>query len=114
MLRVPFTLPDVGLREIKGMVYIADGFLVINFKDALLGIADVEEVKIEPAALSDLYVKKGLLIDKLVVEPKSIALLDVIPGDHPSSVKLKVWRKYRTELYQIVDGFYDLPLKVAD
>lgn len=100
MNRVAFTLPDVGLREIRGMAYVDEGFLVLRIEDKLLGLIDPEKhvVKIEPGALRDVRVKKGLFRDRLVIEPKGMELLDLIPGEHPVAVELRVKRKFRPYL----------------
>ncbi len=107
MHRVPFTLPEVGLREIKGFVYLNDGYLVLRIQETLLGIADSGEdvFKIEPAALRGLRVKHGWFRDKLVVAPKAMELLEAVPGEHVTSVDLRVARKYRNELEDLVDAF---------
>lgn len=103
--RVAFTLPDVGLREIKGLAYVEDGWLVLKVEDGLLGVMDVErkEVRIEPGALADVHVRRGLLSDRLVLTPRRAALLDAIPGTHRVSVDLIVSRKYRGDLERLCD-----------
>jgi hypothetical protein len=105
MNRVAFTLPDVGLREIKGMAYVDDGWLVLKVQDGLLGVLDVEkkEVRIEPAALEDIRIRRGLLYDKLVLTPRRVDLLDAIPGEHRVSVDLSVWRRHRRDLERLLD-----------
>lgn len=107
MTRITFTLPDVGLREIRGMVYVADGYLVLTIKNALLGMLDVDEevVKIEPGALEDIWIKRGLFRDRLVLQPKGMELLDLIPGEHRVAVKLRVWRTYRQELERLIEEY---------
>ncbi len=107
MNRITFTLPDVGLREIRGMVYVADGFLVLKIQNALLGMLDTEKeiVRIEPGALEDLRIKRGLFVDRLVLQPRRMDLLDLIPGEHRVAVQLRVWRKYRRELERLIEEF---------
>lgn len=104
MIRIPFTLPDVGLREIRGLVYLDEGFLVLRMQNALLGVLDTEQdtFKIEPRALAEIRIRRGLLRDRLVIAPKRMELLDLVPGEHLSSVELRVWRKYRPELQRLV------------
>ncbi len=107
MNRIPFTLPDVGLRELRGMVYIDEGFLVLRLKDALLGILDEEKrrIEIEPGALEELRVEWRLFKDRLILQPRSTTLLDTIPGEHRVAVELRVWRKYRVDLMQLVEEY---------
>lgn len=105
LTRVPFTLPDVGLREIKGMAYVEDAWLVLRMEDTLLGIidADRKEVRIDPAALEDVHVRHGLFRDRLVLVPRRADLLDEIPGEHRVSVDLRVPRRHRADLERLCD-----------
>jgi len=107
MNRIPFSLPDVGLREIRGVVYLDDGFLVLQIKNAFLGLVDEQSdvVKVAPEAVIDLHVKTGFVRDHLVIEPKSVELLEAVPGEHLASVKLRTKRKYRRHLERLVDEF---------
>ncbi len=104
MSRVPFTLPDVGLREVKGMISVEDDFLEIRVNSKILGLIDedVDVIKIEPSAIVLVQIKNGLLKSKLILTPKKSELLDLIPGDHASSVSFKIKNKYRTELAVLV------------
>lgn len=113
MLRIPFSLPDVGLDEVNGMVWVNEGFLVVSVRSSLMGLTDTDKelIQIEPAAVADLSLKKGLFRDKLVITPKSTQLLDMIPGKHPASLDLRIWKKYRTSVEALIDAFYELPLK---
>lgn len=109
MNRLAFTLPDVGLREIKGFVYVDDGYLVLEVQNALLGVLDVEKerIKVEPNALEDLHIKRGLIKDRLVLKPKRVDLLDLVPGDHRVAVELRIWRKHRDDLEALVEESED-------
>ena len=104
MSRVPFTLPDVGLREIKGMISVEDGYLEIRVNSKILGLIDedVEVIKIEPSAIVLVQIKNGLFRNKLIITPKKSELLDLIPGDHAASVSFRIKNKYRTELAVLV------------
>jgi hypothetical protein len=106
MTRIAFTLPDVGLREVKGMAYVDDdGWLVLKLQDGVAGILDVQkkEVRIEPGALEDAHIRRGLFRDRLVLKPRRPALLDAIPGDHRASVDLRVGRRQRADLERLLD-----------
>jgi hypothetical protein len=107
MARIPFKLPDVGLNEIKGLVYVDGDRLVIRYGSSLVGLFETEsdEVVIEWGELEDLRIEKGLFKDRLVISPLGVELLDRIPGQHPSSLKLRVWKKYRKDLLQLVATF---------
>lgn len=110
MNRVPFTLPDVGLREVRGMVYVEDGFLILRIQNALMGLLDTETdvVKIEPSALETLYVRHGLFRDRLVLQPKRKELLDVVPGEHANTIALRVKRKNRLALLRLMAEYEHL------
>jgi hypothetical protein len=110
MNRIPFALPDVGLREIRGLVYLEDDFLVLRIKNAVLGLVGEKKdlIKIEPKALRDLRIERGLFRDRLVIRPKRADLLDAVPGEHPSAVTLRVGRKHRSDLMRLVDDFETL------
>jgi len=107
MHRIKFTLPDVGLREISGMVYLEDGYLVLRVEDALMGEIDVEEeiIKIEPQALEYVRLRTGLFKDRLVIKPKRAKLLDLVPGKHESTLDLRVWRTKREQVEDLVEAF---------
>ncbi|MBT8402081.1 MAG: hypothetical protein KJO98_16515 [Rhodothermia bacterium] len=104
MRPIPFNLPDVGFREINGKVYVEDGFLVIRLSDALFGEFDKEkrEIRIEPAALAQVRIDRGLLKDRLVLRPEDDRLLEAIPGDHDLEVALRIWRNRRDEVRALV------------
>lgn len=89
------------------MAYVEDGFFVLKIQDSLLGMLDAETdiLKIEPGALKKVYIKRGLIGDRLVLEPRRAELLDAIPGEHTVAVELRVRRKYRQELEALVDAF---------
>jgi hypothetical protein len=112
MNRLSFTLPDVGLREVKGMVFIEDGFLVLKLENALLGMVDAqrETIKIDPNALLEFSLKRGVFRDRLVLRPRRVELLDAVPGDHASAVELRIKRRYRYEARGLLAEFDALRL----
>lgn len=105
MDRIPFTLPDVGLREVKGFAYLDDEFLVIEVESAVLGLTDRERttVKVAPSALQSVHFRPGLFRDRLLVVPEKVDLLNTIPGDHATEVALRVPRKHRAVTERIAD-----------
>jgi len=113
MNRLAFTLPNFGLmelREIEGIVWMEDGFLVIEIKHKLIGLLDEESstVQIEPSALRDIYLKKGFFKDRMVLVPKKRELLEVIPGKHVNDVKLRIWRTKRSEIRDFIEEFREV------
>lgn len=104
MKPIPFTLPDVGLREIEGKVYLEDGFLVIHIKDALFGEFDKEkrQIRIEPSTLTQVRIDRGVVRDRLVLRPEDNRLLDAIPGDYDLEIELRIWRNRRGDVLTLV------------
>jgi len=100
MNRIPFTLPDVGLREFEGMVWVEDEFLVIQVSNKLLGLVDEDRdvIKIEASAISDIRIQKRPFKDRLIITPKKHDLLDLIPGKHPNDLRLRIWKTQRRNL----------------
>lgn len=113
MNRIKFTLPEVGLlelTEVEGIVWIEDGFLMLDIKQSLAGLVntDSEMVKIEPGALKDIYLQRRWFKDRLVLVPKKRELLDVIPGKHLSDVQLRIWRSKRAEVERLIEEFHEV------
>jgi hypothetical protein len=109
MDRVPFSLPDVGLREVKGFAYLDDEFLIIEVESAVFGLTDRERqtVKVAPSALESVRFTRGLFRDRLRIKPEKVDLLKTIPGDHPSEIALRIPRKYRDLTERIADEMDD-------
>lgn len=107
MQRLRFQLPDLdaGFTEVSGVLYLDDEFLVFEIETALLGEFDKEQqvIKIEPAALKDIRLDRGIVRDKLCIRPKTDALLKALPGDHLGEVQLKVWSTNRRQAEQLVE-----------
>lgn len=109
MTAVPFDLPDVGLREIKGEAYLDQGFIVLVVEDALAGEFDREQqiIKVEPSALADVRFERGILKDKICLRPKTRELLDTMPGRHLAELKLRVWVKHRESARRLVEAIQE-------
>jgi hypothetical protein len=105
MDRLPFTLPDDGLREITGFVYFDGEFVVIDVRSKLLGLADEERngIKVALTAIESVRLKPGLIWDRIVIRPHSFELLEAVPGDHDREVALKTKRKHRGRAEDFVD-----------
>ncbi len=101
-------MPDIGLREIKGMLSLENGLLLIDITDSLMGEWDKDHqvIKIEYDALNEIGIAKGLFYDKLIIRPKRPQLLEMIPGEHPVDVELKVWKTKRKQLQELVKQFW--------
>jgi len=113
MNRIKFTLPSVGLlelTEVEGVVWVEDGFLVLEIKQSLAGLVntDSEVVKIEPDALKEIYLQRRLFKDRLVLVPKKTDLLNAIPGKHISDVQLRIWRTKRFQIERLIEEFHEV------
>lgn len=98
MDRTPFKLPDNGLDEVYGFVYLDDEFLVIDLRTSMAGIGKEhrELIKLAPNALAEIRFTTGLFHDKLHIQPNRFDLLDMVPGKHEREVALRIPRKHRT------------------
>lgn len=110
MNRVPFSLPDVGLREIRGVVFVEEGFFVLRIEDSFIGVADSKThvIKMLPTAVDDVYVRRGLASDRLIIRPKRSELLDIVPGQHASALELKVKKKHAADLERVLADYRKL------
>ena len=97
MDRTPFKLPDNGLTEVYGFVYLDDEFLVIDLRTSLAGIGKEhrELIKLAPTALAEVGFSTGLFHDKLRIQPNRFDLLDMVPGKHERELTLRIQRKHR-------------------
>jgi hypothetical protein len=103
---IDFALPDLhaGFTEIKGAVYLDDEFLVLDMEVAsLAGLKKSDRIiKIEPRALSYIFLRRGLVKDKICLRPKRDDLLEAVPGSHRGDVQLRVWRTRRLDAKLLV------------
>ena len=106
MSSIPFQLPDIhgGFTEIKGLLYLDEEFLVLEIETALIGEFNKKQqvIKVEPAALADIRLERGVIKDRLCIRPKRRELLEVTPGKYLGELQLKLWRKYRERAEQLV------------
>lgn len=105
MSPVPFRVPDVGLREIKGYLYLEDDeFLVFDVENALVGEFDTKRhvIKVAPRALKEVELSKGRFRDRLHIRPKTRDLLEAMPGSFTDELKLKIRTKHRDQLARLM------------
>lgn len=115
--RIPFTGSDVGLREIKGHLYLEDDeFLVLDVQNALIGEFDARKhlIKVAPRALADVRVEGGRFKDRLYVRPRGRDLLEAMPGTRGDELELKIPRKYRDDLERLVYELTRIGRKATD
>lgn len=103
---IDFTLPDLhaGFTEIQGAVYLDDEFLVLDLEvSTLAGLKTSDRIiKIEPKALSHIFLRRGLVKDKICLKPKRDDLLKAVPGSHRGDLQLRVWRTRRLDAKLLV------------
>ncbi|MBO6575022.1 MAG: hypothetical protein JJ896_06395 [Rhodothermales bacterium] len=103
---IDFTLPDIhgGFTEIEGAVYLDEEFLVLDLEEAQFGGLRKKDriIKIEPAALSSITMRRGLVRDRICIRPKKDALLQAVPGTHRGEVQLRVWRPRRLDTKKLI------------
>ncbi len=102
---IPFRGPAVGLREIRGEMYLEhDEFLVFEVQNALLGSFDVERhvIKVSPRALQDVRLGGRRFRDRLFVRPKRRNLLDAMPGSYEVELELRIKRKHRDQVERLI------------
>jgi hypothetical protein len=105
MSPIPFRVPDVGLREIKGHLYLeGDEFLVFDVENALVGELDTNRhlIKVAPRALREVDLSKGRIRDRLHIRPKGRDLLEAMPGSFRDELTLKIRRKYRDDVVRLM------------
>jgi hypothetical protein len=102
---IPFQLPDVGLREVSGRLYLDEDFLVFDVEDALAGEFDkeVHVIKVDPAALDAIRLERGLVRDRLFIRPRKSDLLTAMPGKYGVELPLKIWRKHRQTVLELIE-----------
>ena len=88
MNSIPFELPDVGLQEIRGKLYLDQEFLVFEVQVALIGEFNKEfqTIKIEPGALKEIHLDRGVIKDRLCIRPKKSDLLTAMPGEYHGEI----------------------------
>lgn len=103
--RIPFSGGDVGLREIKGHLYLEDEeFLVLDVENTLMGEFDARKhlIKVAPRALANVRLEAGRFKDRFYVRPRGRDLLEAMPGSRGDELELKIPRKYRDDMERMV------------
>jgi hypothetical protein len=102
---ISFDLPDIGLREISGTLSLDDEFLVFHVQDAFIGEFDKEHmvIKVEPQALQAIRFDRGIIRDRICIQPKKRDLLTVMPGTYAEELQLKIWNTYRADAKPLVE-----------
>ena len=107
---IPFQLPDtnLGLTENKGRLYLDEEFLVFEVSSSLSGLTNKKQqtVKIEPDALEEIRLDRGLFKDRLLIRPKNRELFRVMPGMYQDkdTLTMTIWKKYRADAEHLVDA----------
>jgi len=106
---IPFQLPDtnLGLTENKGRLYLDEEFLVFEVSIGISGGTKKKQqtVKIEPRALEEIRLDRGVFKDRLLIRPKNRELFRVMPGMYKDkdTLTMTIWKKYRADAEHLVD-----------
>lgn len=107
--RLPFQLPDanLGITEIKGVVYLDEAYLVLEVRSGVTGGTKKKQqvIKVEPGALEEVQFNRGAFRDQLYLKPKKRDLLRAMPGMYKNkeALKLKIPKRYRAQAEHLVD-----------
>jgi hypothetical protein len=83
-----------------------EAFLVLEITDSLVGEFDTQRrvVQIDPGALREISLVRGVVRDRLCIRPSSPDAFSVIPGDPGLELQLKNWRRHRGRVEAVVDA----------
>ncbi len=105
-MSIKFVIKGVhhGLARANGVIYLEDEYLVFKFRVKTLKLIkqDPETVKIALGALWGMHLKKGIRGDWLYIRPRGTELLRVMPGRHREEVRLRIRRKYRDQVKDLI------------
>ena len=111
--RIPFQLPDAnwGFTEIKGLIYLEEGYLVFNVGAGVSGGSKKKHqtIKIEARALEAIHLEQGARNDQLIVRPKTRDLFRAMPGMYrgQDALALKIKNRHRADAVRLVDEVQD-------
>ncbi len=104
----PFTAAAdrLGLADVIGLAYLADGFLVLDTARRRLEtfVGDFEVFKIEPAALSEVAFARGRAADRLTLRPRRPDLLTAFPGAHDEALRLRLQKADRPDAERLLEA----------
>ena len=90
--------PNAMLTEAAGLVYLEGNVLVLEYekKDVMLGAyrSGVKTVEIPMEELGDVRYVKNIFKSELVIETRSMTLVEDVPGNKQGRLRLKVPRKH--------------------
>jgi hypothetical protein len=100
---IPFSLPDVGVAEVKGVLYLESDYLMLEVVSGLPGVTRSRTRRVEVAieAIGHIRFEKGLRKDSIFLDCGE-ELLDVIPGRHAGELRMRVSRRHRPDASLLV------------
>ena len=105
-MRIPFELSDYeeGLNEATGYIYLEGEFLVIKLEIKLLGLTTErnELIKAEAGIIDAIRYTTKFTGDRLIIQSSNPQLLNAVPGDHVSEIKLTTKKKHRNDINRFV------------
>ncbi len=95
---IPFSLPDVGVTEVKGVLYLESETLVLEIVSGLPGVTHSRTRRVEVAidALDGIRFETGAWRDSILLRG-SRELLEAIPGHHVGELRMRTRRRHRDD-----------------
>lgn len=106
-ISVPVKIVDIlyGFQEAEGMLIYDDGRLRLELrtKDTILGIiqSDVQEYQIDVDTLNEINLERRWFRHYLDLTANSLRAFDELPGNHNSTLELKIKRKHKEKAREL-------------
>lgn len=110
-INIPVTLKP-SVADVVGNVFNVEGFLryeegELSFEFQILNVqmerGSVRSLRMELKEIQEITFRSGLFTGTVItIRPRSLALLDGIPGERADGLVLNVARKYREEAEMLV------------
>lgn len=95
-----------GFAEIQGLLHVERDHLLLEFemKDSILGVlkSGAKELKISYLDLNQVEYQRSLFRSRLILKVNNMRVLSAFPGAKDGVIAMKIQRKYKTEVEDIV------------
>lgn len=95
---LPFSLPDAGVSEVKGVLYLESDHIILEVVSGLPGVTESQTMRVRIAleAIDALGFENGVIKDSIFLD-SSEEILEVIPGRHTGQLRMRVRRRHRQD-----------------
>ena len=95
---LPFSLPDAGISEVKGGLYLESDYLVLEVVSGLPGVTRSRTRRVEIAleAVESIRFESGLRKDSIFLDCGA-RMLEAIPGHHAGELRMRISRRHRSD-----------------